>query len=270
MPLLATDAVVLHLMDYLESSRIIRLATREAGVQSVLAKGARRPKSRFGTALDLFSEGEAQILTRPGRDLQTLSGFDVTRARSALGEDIGRFTGASALAELMLRFGSDDTQPGLYDTLVASLDELSTASAASAREVAIGACWRLIAALGFAPSLDACSGCHAVVPPSDAVLFHHRAGGVLCARCARAHPGGRAIPSAALEALRGWFGGTPSLSLAMPDARAHQRLLREFVREHLADGRPLRAFEAWEEEAGVAATGRAMHDPAVPEPREAR
>jgi DNA repair protein RecO (recombination protein O) len=30
------------------------------------------------------------------------------------------------------------------------------------------------------------------------------------------------------------------------DARAHQRLLREFVVEHLSDGKPLRAFEAWE------------------------
>jgi DNA repair protein RecO (recombination protein O) len=28
--------------------------------------------------------------------------------------------------------------------------------------------------------------------------------------------------------------------------RAHQRLLREFVREHLADDRPLRAFDVWE------------------------
>jgi DNA repair protein RecO (recombination protein O) len=30
------------------------------------------------------------------------------------------------------------------------------------------------------------------------------------------------------------------------DVRAHQRLLREFLREHLADDRPLRAFDVWE------------------------
>ena len=28
--------------------------------------------------------------------------------------------------------------------------------------------------------------------------------------------------------------------------RAHQRLLREFLSEHLADGRPLRAYDVWE------------------------
>ena len=42
MTLVVSDALVLHVQDYLESSRIVRLATREHGVQSVLARGARR------------------------------------------------------------------------------------------------------------------------------------------------------------------------------------------------------------------------------------
>jgi DNA repair protein RecO (recombination protein O) len=41
---------------------------------------------------------------------------------------------------------------------------------------------------------------------------------------------------------------TPDDGSALSDseARAHQRLLREFVIEHLSDGRPLKAFETWE------------------------
>ena len=61
--LLATEAVVLHAFPYLESSRILRLATRDAGVVSALARGARRPKNRFG-ALDLFTGGTAQLSVR--------------------------------------------------------------------------------------------------------------------------------------------------------------------------------------------------------------
>jgi DNA repair protein RecO (recombination protein O) len=30
--------------------------------------------------------------------------------------------------------------------------------------------------------------------------------------------------------------------------RAHQRLLREFLEEHLTDGRPLKAYAVWEQE----------------------
>ena len=102
--LLDTDAVVLHAFEYLESSRILRLATRDAGVVSALARGARRPKSRFGGSLDLFTGGVAHLAMRPGRDLQTLSGFDATRARHGLAADLDRFTAASALSELAMRF----------------------------------------------------------------------------------------------------------------------------------------------------------------------
>ena len=72
------------------------MVTRDGGVRSVLAKGARRSSRRFGSGLDLFAQGTAHLYAKPGRDLDTLSGFDFSRARPALGTDLGRFTGASA------------------------------------------------------------------------------------------------------------------------------------------------------------------------------
>lgn len=245
MALLVTDAIVLHGMEYLESSRIFRLLTRDGGVQAVIAKGARRPKSRFGAALDLFAQGSAQLLLKSGRDLQTLTAFDVARARSALAEDLGRFNGAAAIAEVVLRFAHDDSGPEFFAIVERALDEVAAAPPGTARERTAGAIWRIVAALGFTPSLDDCSICHAPVAVAEAVLFHHRAGGILCDRCARSHGGGRAIPREALDALRAWLGGDASLALGAREGRAHQRLLHEFVREHLAEGRAMRAFDAW-------------------------
>ncbi|HEX6053817.1 MAG TPA: DNA repair protein RecO, partial [Gemmatimonadaceae bacterium] len=106
MPALRTDAVVLHAFNYLETSRIFRIATREAGIQSVLARGARRPKSRYGSALDLFASGSAEVYVKAGRDLHTLASFDVTRSRGQLAAELDRFTAASAIAELAMRFAS--------------------------------------------------------------------------------------------------------------------------------------------------------------------
>lgn len=257
MALVATQAVVLHAFDYLESSRILRLATREAGVQSVLARGARRSRNRFGV-LDLFCEGTAQLHTKPGRDLQTLSGFEIARARPCLAADIGRFTGAAALAELMLRFARDDAQPSLYDALVAALDGLAAAPPTRSREATLGGAWRLVAQLGFAPSLDRCGSCDTEVGGAEVATFSHPAGGMLCARCARLHAGGRALPRAARDALRRWTaGGEAPEPFDDGTARAHQRLLREFLCEHVTDGKVLRAFEVWEEGlwAGAAAAG---------------
>jgi DNA repair protein RecO (recombination protein O) len=246
MPLVATDAVVLHAFDYSETSRILRLATRDAGVQSVLARGARRPRSRFGTALDLFAQGAAQMYVKEGRELQTLSAFDVTLARPALAGDLERFTAAAAVAELLLRFGTDDANERLFTTLVDALDAITAAPPERAREAGLVGGWRLVAELGFAPSLDACSACHAVLPATDDAVFTHEAGGVLCRSCARLYPPGRTLPPTARAAVSAWVAGAWADALDDAAGRAHQRLLREFLRHHLADGRALRAFEVWE------------------------
>ncbi len=253
MPLVETDAIVLHVFDYSETSRILRLATRDAGLQSVLARGARRSKSRFGSALDLFAEGAAQLQLKDGRDLQTLASFDVTRSRSELGEDMGRFVGASALAELVLRFsGADDVSVALFEALADAMDNLAAAQDAVAMEATLSGAWRLVAEMGFAPSIDSCASCHALIDAAGDLPFSHTAGGVLCERCARLYPGGRRLPLDARRAIADWSQGRRLADCDERAAKAHQRLLREFLQEHLADGRPLRAFDAWEQGALVA------------------
>ncbi|MDQ6887000.1 MAG: DNA repair protein RecO [Gemmatimonadota bacterium] len=246
MPTLLTDAIVLHVFDYSETSRILRLATRDAGVMSVIARGARRSTKRFGSALDLFAEGVAQLHLKVGRDLQTLAGFDVVRARPALALDLGRFTSASAVAELMLRFGGEDAHPTLFDAFSRSLDAIAEASSAMACGAGLAGAWRLVAELGFAPSLQRCSACHAELDPQAELRFSNRAGGVLCAQCAPLHPLGRLLPAAARSSIASWTGSWQPETLDARDAQAHQRLLREFLQEHLADGRSLRAFDVWE------------------------
>lgn len=252
--LLATDAVVLHVFDYLESSRIIRLATREAGVVSVIARGARRPRSRFGSALDLFTGGAAQLAVKPGREMQTLTGWEAVRVRHQLGTSLERFTAAAALAELALRFTGDVPNPDAYDALVRALDTVQAAEPTEAAGAAVAGAWRMVAELGFSPAVDECASCHAELAPDEAAPFSHVAGGVLCRRCAAAAPGGRPLPPRARAALRRWVSaGTDAPDEAAgrvddaAEVAAHQRLLRLFLQAHLTDGRPLPAFELWEQ-----------------------
>src|SRR6266540_6464037 len=124
---LVTEAIVLHAFDYLETSQIVRLLTRDAGVQSVLARGARRSRKRFGSAMDLFAQGLAEIHVRPNRELQTLASLDVTRARSELGADVGRFTAASMISEIVLRFPYEESAADIFDTVEECLDRIAVA-----------------------------------------------------------------------------------------------------------------------------------------------
>ena len=249
MPALRTDAVVLHAFDYLETSRIFRLATRDAGIQSVLARGARRSKSRYGSALDLFASGTAEIYTKPGRELHTLASFDVTRSRGQLAADLDRFTAASAIAGLAMRFASAEAHVELYDALVGTFAALAESPAGGPVDVALAGAWHLIAHLGFAPSVDLCATCHANVAPDGVAAFSHPSGGVLCRRCAQLARASRVLPADARAALRAWIAGTFAPLADAPERRAHQRLLREFLAEHLTDGRPLRAYDVWERNA---------------------
>lgn len=246
MSLVVSDAIVLHSFDYLESSRILKIVTRDAGVRSVLARGARRSKARFGSALDLYAQGTAELHVKPGRELDTLSAFEVTRSRPQLAQQLARFTGASAIAELTLRFMRDAADPSLFDTIAAAFDDIASSSPERTRGVTLGGAWRVLAELGVAPTVDACADCHSPIEIEEAVMFSHPSGGALCARCGRLARSGRTLPPEARAALRGWLSGSDVLLGSPQDVRAHQRLLREFLREHLADDRPLRAFEVWE------------------------
>lgn len=255
MPLVATDAVVLHALDYLESSRILRLATRAQGVVSALGKGARRSQRRFGSAVDLYAQGDARYYTKPGRDLHTLAAFEVVRSRAPLAADLERFAAAAATAEMVLRFGRDEPEPAWYDALVGALDGLAAAPPAHAAEAGLAGMWGLVGALGFAPALDHCAHCGTALPEGGAVRFSQPSGGALCDPCARLAGATRALPADARASLRAWLAhgerrtaadDAPRPTLDDVTVRAHQRLLREFLREHLTDGRPLLAYEHWE------------------------
>lgn len=214
----------------------------------MIAKGARRSSRRFGGGLDLFSRGVAHVYTKPGRDLDTLAAFEDIRTSSHLGDDLDRFTGASAIAELALRFSREaSADAGLYDAIVDAVAAIDAAAPGNIRSAVLAGAWRIVAELGFAPALDDCADCHAVLVDEEPVMFSHPAGGALCSRCARLARG-RKLPPSARATVRDWLSGTAVQVADVAEGRAHQRLLREFLTEHLADGRPLHAFDVWAHE----------------------
>jgi DNA repair protein RecO (recombination protein O) len=250
--LVTTPAVVLQTYRYSETSKIVRLATRELGIQSAIAKGALRPKSRFGAGLELLSEGEAQLYHRDTRELQTLAAFDIVTLRRGLAADVGRFAGATALAEVMLRAAPEAPLPTAYDALTAGLDALAAAAPAAADAVALRAVWGLLGVLGFEPALDACVRDGVVIEPNGSVAFSAAEGGVLCPQCAAANPPTR-LPAADYRDLLAFNNAAAPLpALDSPHAAAHRRLVVRFARHHMGGADRLPALEFWERHAWAA------------------
>jgi len=242
----STPAVVLHAFKYGETSKIVRLATAELGLQSAIAKGASQPKSKFGARLQVLSEGVAQIYVKQNRDLQTLAEFEVTQQRSELARDVQRFAAAAALAELMLRCAPAEPAPELYASLVFQLDRLTATPSGFLAEVSLSALWQMVCALGFEPALGSCARDGRGLP-EDAAVFSVSDGGFLCGVCAPA-AGGATLNRAHRTALEQLVSGDVEAlgRMTRGEAASHRRLLARFIRRHLAEDRELKALAFWE------------------------
>jgi DNA repair protein RecO (recombination protein O) len=245
----ATPAIVLATLRYGDSSKIVRLATRDLGVQSAIAKGAFRRKSSFGAALQVLSDGNAQLYIKEGRELQTLGKFDLTRLRVELAGDLDRYSAANALAEVMLRCAPAAPHPAAFDLLQTGLDALAIADRIALDVIGLRLIWQLVGELGFAPALEVCAKCGAPLELDGGLAFSPHDGGVLCVHCARGRPVSR-LSGEDASALRRLVTGVGEVPLLEPKhAAAHRRLLARWVREHLGEGAPLPALEYWQSRA---------------------
>ena len=245
MALLDTPAIVLSTLRYSETSKIVRLATREHGVQSAIAKGALRPRSRFGAALQFLSEGQARLLVKEHRELHVLASFDLLRLHAGLAADLERYATASALAEVMLRFAPADRHPESYDLLREALTLLETAPGPVQEALGFRVLWQLVSALGFAPELEACVRDGTPLPVDGGLAFSTREGGALCPACAPGQ-GATQLPPDARSDLGALLDAGATLPQLDPrHAESHRRLLARYIRYHLGEGAELPALEFW-------------------------
>jgi DNA repair protein RecO (recombination protein O) len=237
--LVTTHALVLQSFPYSETSKILRLYTLEHGLRSVIAKGALRPRSRYGGVLEPFTEGYATFYMKEGRDLHTLSGFDLVKSRQALGRSLAAFAGASLLAEVVLRFTTEEAHPSLFEALAAGWDAVAGADEDGVLTTVLAAAWTLVSLLGFEPQTDACIACERPLVPAEPVRFDVAAGGVACLRC---RPVGRIVDADTRRELSAMVKGrVPEGPPANPPV--HRALLRAFLETHLAQDRPFRSLD---------------------------
>ncbi len=179
---LKTEAVVLRSIRYGEADRILHLYSAVRGRIGAIAKGVRRPRSRFGGRLEpffrlnlLLHEGRGELLTVTSA--ATVDGYP--RLRSS-GPALG--AGARACDAVLRLLDSAEPNPPAYNLLcryLAMLDDPSVERAA-ALEAALSFRLKLALAAGFAPELAACARCGEAEHLSG---FSGAAGGVVCASC---------------------------------------------------------------------------------------
>src|ERR1700732_5645823 len=94
-------ALVLRTVDWSETSRIATLWTREFGKVRVLAKGGRRLRSNFESALDLLTVCSIVLLRKSSGGLDLLTEAQVVERFPRLRTDLAALYAAYYVAELL-------------------------------------------------------------------------------------------------------------------------------------------------------------------------
>jgi DNA repair protein RecO (recombination protein O) len=80
MPVYKSDALILRTYKLGEADRIVVFLTRDRGKKRGVAKGARRPRSRYMGALEPLTRGEVAYFEREQRELVHLNYMDPVRS----------------------------------------------------------------------------------------------------------------------------------------------------------------------------------------------
>lgn len=202
MPLRKTQAVVIGRMALGESDRLATFYSRDCGKVRGVAKGARRPRSRFGSGLELFTQGQLLFFETERSDLARVDSFDIIHPFQTVREDLERLTHGSWAVECLGRLSADrDPNPALYGLLLRTLKALET----PCRPPRAAFCFALRAVdlLGHRLRLDRCLKCGTPSPfGSKAGRLDFTAGGLVCEPCATYGADGVNLSGPAVGGLR--------------------------------------------------------------------
>ena len=194
-----TEAVILRRQDFGEADKLLTLYTPRLGKTRVLAKGVRRPKSRKGGHVELFTH--SSLLIAKGRSLDIVTQAETIHSFLPIRSELERTSYAYYAAELLDRFTTEgEENQALFDLLLDTLSRL--ADGEDPDFVLRFFELRLLGYAGYRPQLFQCVRCARGMETTTGVLFSPADGGLLCLRCGEGERGCQEVSPGAVAALR--------------------------------------------------------------------
>jgi DNA repair protein RecO (recombination protein O) len=174
-----TEVVVLRSIRFAEADRILHLYSAQRGRIGAIAKGSRRPRSRFGGRLEPFFR--LNLVLHEGRgELATVTAAATIDGYPRLRESAFSLGAAARACDAVLRLlDAAEANPAAYNLLCRYLAILDS-NRDSGLETALAFRLKLALAAGFAPELSSCARCGEAEHLSG---FSGAAGGVVCQSC---------------------------------------------------------------------------------------
>ena len=193
-----TKAIVLGRTKLAEQDLILTLLAESGEQLRAVAKGARKPGGRLASRSELFSE--ADFLISQGRSLGIVSEAALVNAHDKIRGSLERVSAASAIAEVAHHSCYEDvTDPYLYPITARALLACEQAADQPHLDLCVAAyCLKVLSHAGWRPELGSCIACG----DEATSFFSVRAGGLLCASCAKDVEGAQELSATEIQWLR--------------------------------------------------------------------
>jgi DNA repair protein RecO (recombination protein O) len=137
-----------------------------------VAHGARKMKSRFGSALEPFTEVALSYFQKEGRELVSVSSCDILRSHFERGaRNVETASAFSYMAELLTEFLPDhEPNERLYRLISATLEAVESEDGDLSRILRYFESW-LLRLVGFFPDTSRCAVCDETILHDDSVFI---------------------------------------------------------------------------------------------------
>ncbi|MBM7097098.1 DNA repair protein RecO [Bacillus sp. H-16] len=171
------EGIIIRTNDYGETNKIITLFTREQGKLALMAKGAKRPKSRFASSAQLFIYGT--FIFHQSKGVGTLNQADITESFRDVRTDLMLTAYGAYMAEMIDKLTEDrQRNPYLFELLFQLLTRMNEGEDS---EVLIRMFeTKMLQVAGIVPMLDACVNCGR---QEGTFAFSIKEAGILCHAC---------------------------------------------------------------------------------------
>ncbi len=234
MPAYPLRALVLRKTKLGEADIIVNLLADDGRIVRAVAKGMRKPTSRFAGRLEPGSVVDLMLNT--GRTLEVVSDARSVELHAALRTDYERSCAASVVLDVLDKLAMEgQTEQRLFGLACATLDVLVSAEEGAIRTVVTAFLVKAMAMHGYRPHLESCVSCACAAAAAD--RFSLEAGGVVCPQCGGAGHAAPRLSGGGRTALHTLLASTMAEVAASPlEPRVAEEcfaLMRGFVAFHV-------------------------------------
>ncbi|MGE5701694.1 MAG: DNA repair protein RecO [Clostridia bacterium] len=226
------EGIVLRTVDYGEAGKVLTLFTREHGKVGVMARGAKKPRSRLAAVSQPFMHGYFLCKTG-GTGLADLTQGEIVDSFADLRQDLLLTAYTAYIVELFDRLTHEgEVNPFLFQLLLLTLRYMDEGRDAEVLCRIFES--KMLIVAGIRPELRACANCGGTDEP---FLISVTQGGLLCPACRSQDPYAISVTPTTWKLLR-LFQVFDLERLGEIDVKPATRsqlkhVLRRFIDEHL-------------------------------------